>query len=76
MYANRRSKWIGFLYLTPALLFVLLFTFYPFIQMIWVSFNNWSLITPPRFIGLGNFDRAIADDQLRRGHEGFSPTSH
>ena len=23
MYANRRSKWIGFLYLTPALLFVL-----------------------------------------------------
>jgi multiple sugar transport system permease protein len=64
MYANRRSKWIGFLYLTPALLFVVLFTVYPFIQMIWVSFNNWSLITPPRFIGLDNFERAIADDQF------------
>lgn len=64
MYANRRSKWIGFLYLTPALVFVLLFTFYPFIQMIWVSFNNWSLITPPRYIGLDNFERAIADDQF------------
>jgi multiple sugar transport system permease protein len=64
MYANRRSKWIGFLYLTPALLFVLAFTVYPFIQMIWVSFNNWSLITPPRFVGLDNFERAVADDQF------------
>lgn len=64
MYANRRSKWIGFLYLTPALLFVLVFTLYPFIQMIWVSFNNWSLITPPRYIGLDNFERALADDQF------------
>ena len=64
MYANRRSKWIGFLYLTPALLFVLAFTVYPFIQMIWVSFNNWSLITPPRYIGLDNFERAVGDDQF------------
>jgi multiple sugar transport system permease protein len=64
MYANRRNRRIGFLYLTPALLFVLVFTVYPFIQMIWVSFNNWSLITPPRFIGLDNFERALADDQF------------
>jgi len=64
MYANRRSKWIGFLYLTPALLFVLVFTVYPFLQMIWVSFNNWSLITPPRYVGLENFERALADNQF------------
>lgn len=64
MHTSRRNKLIGFLYLTPALLFVGVFTLYPFIQMIWVSFNNWSLITPPRFIGLGNFERAFADDQF------------
>jgi multiple sugar transport system permease protein len=64
MYANRRSKWIGFMYLTPALLFVLVFTVYPFVQMIWVSFNNWSLISPPRYIGLENFERALADNQF------------
>jgi multiple sugar transport system permease protein len=52
------------MYLTPALLFVLVFTIYPFIQMIWVSFNNWSLITPPRYIGLENFERAFADNQF------------
>jgi ABC-type sugar transport system permease subunit len=64
MYANRRSKLIGFLYLTPALLFVLAFTVYPFVQMVWISLNNWTLITPPRYVGLANFERAYADDQF------------
>jgi len=64
MHTSRRNKLIGFLYLTPALLFVLVFTVYPFIQLVWVSFNNWTLITPPRYIGLGNFERAVADTQF------------
>src|SRR6266508_1244078 len=64
MHSSRRSKLIGFLYLTPALLFVLVFTVYPFIQLVWVSFNNWSLITPPRFIGIDNFTRAANDKQF------------
>ena len=64
MYANRRHRWIGLLYLTPALLFVAAFTIYPFIQMVWVSLNNWTLITPPRYVGLGNFERAFSDDQF------------
>jgi multiple sugar transport system permease protein len=64
MHTSRRNKLIGFLYLTPALLFVLAFTVYPFIQLVWVSFNNWTLITPPRYVGLGNFERAVADDQF------------
>ena len=61
---TRHSKLIGFLYLLPALVFVLAFTAYPFIQMIWVSFNNWTLITPPRFVGTAHFERAFADEQF------------
>jgi multiple sugar transport system permease protein len=64
MHAMRRYKLIGFLYLAPALLFVLVFTAYPFVQMIWVSFNSWSLITPPKFIGLDNYTRALNDRQF------------
>jgi multiple sugar transport system permease protein len=64
MHMTRHSQLIGFLYLLPALLFVLAFTAYPFIQMIWVSFNNWTLITPPRFVGTANFERALADGQF------------
>ena len=55
MRRTRRSKLIGLLYLMPALLFVLAFTVYPFARMVWVSFNDWSLITPPEYVGLANF---------------------
>jgi multiple sugar transport system permease protein len=64
MYATRRHKLIGLLYVAPALLFVLAFTAGPFLQMIWLSFNNWSLITPPKYVGLGNFERAVNDRQF------------
>ena len=64
MYARRRYKLIGLLYLTPALLFVLAFTAYPFLQMAWLSLNNWSLITPPKFVGLDNFTKALEDEQF------------
>jgi multiple sugar transport system permease protein len=64
MHATRRHKLTGLLYLMPALLFVAAFTAYPLIQMVWVSFNNWSLITPPRYVGIGNYTRAFADTQF------------
>src|SRR3954451_5825801 len=64
MFASRRTKMIGLAYLMPALLFVLVFTAYPFAQMVWLSFNNWSLITPRTFAGLNNYTRALADHQF------------
>jgi multiple sugar transport system permease protein len=54
----------GLLYLSPALLFVLVFTVYPLGRMIWISLHDWSLITPPRWVGLGNYERAFGDRQF------------
>jgi len=64
LYRNPRSRLTGIAYLAPALLFVLVFTAYPLAQMLWMSLHNWSLITPPRFVGLANYRRAFADDQF------------
>jgi ABC-type sugar transport system permease subunit len=64
LYRSRRSQLIGFAYLAPALVFVLVFTAYPLVQMAWMSFHNWSLITPARYVGLANYRRAFADDQF------------
>ena len=64
MYASRRFKLVGLLYLAPALLFILAFTAWPFAQMVWVSFTSWSLLTPPKIIGLDNYTRAFADRQF------------
>jgi multiple sugar transport system permease protein len=64
MYAAKRNKLIGLMYLAPALLFVAAFTAYPLFQMMWLSLNDWTLLTPPEFVGLDNFTKAFADDQV------------
>jgi multiple sugar transport system permease protein len=62
MYEN--SRWIGALYLVPAVLFVLVFTLFPLSQMIWMSLHNWSLIEAPRWVGFANYIRAYGDRQF------------
>jgi multiple sugar transport system permease protein len=64
IYATRSNRLIGLAYLAPALIFVLVFTAWPLGQMIWVSFHSWSLITPPKFIGVNNFTKAFNDKQF------------
>jgi multiple sugar transport system permease protein len=58
------SRYTGLLYVAPALLFVLVFTAYPLIQMVWMSLHNWSLIAPKKYVGAGNFIKAWNDPQF------------
>ena len=64
MYSTRRNKLIGLLYLAPAVLFVLVFTAYPLTQMAWMSFHNWSIIEPARWVGAANYVKAYSDKQF------------
>jgi len=59
-----RGRLVGIVYLAPALVFVLAFTAYPLGQMAWMSLHSWSLLTPPRWVGLANYDRAFGDTQF------------
>jgi multiple sugar transport system permease protein len=59
-----KSRYVGLLYVAPALAFVLVFTVYPLAQMAWMSLHNWSLIADKKFIGFGNFVRAWNDPQF------------
>ncbi len=64
MYSTGRGKVLGILYLAPALVFVVAFTLYPLIQMMWMSLHNWSMIEPAKFVGLRNFIKAYNDQQF------------
>src|SRR5262245_45376882 len=64
MHRKGRGRLVGIAYLAPALIFVLAFTVYPLGQMIWMSLHNWSLISPPRWVGLDNYKDALDDDQF------------
>ena len=61
---QKRKKVIGLLYLTPALLFVLAFTVYPFVQMLWMSLHSWSIIEPKNYVGFKNYARIFDDGQF------------
>ncbi|BCH28179.1 sugar ABC transporter permease [Mesorhizobium sp. L-8-10] len=58
------GRFVGFLYLAPALAFVTAFTVYPLMQMVWMSLHNWSLIAEKKFVGVGNFVKAWHDPQF------------
>lgn len=64
MRVTPRRRLTGLLYVLPALAFVAAFTVYPLVHMVRISFNDWTLITPPEPVGLDNFRRAMDDDQF------------
>ena len=61
MRATRISKWTGFIYVTPALLFVSAFVLYPFAQLAYSSFTSQSLLGGGGFVGFANYVRAYND---------------
>ncbi|CAH0119735.1 Melibiose/raffinose/stachyose import permease protein MelD [Paenibacillus sp. CECT 9249] len=60
---NRNLKWI---YIMPALLFVLLMMLFPITYTVWISFYEWSMsaVTPPRFVGLANYVELFEDERF------------
>lgn len=58
------GRYVGLLYLAPALAFVVAFTAFPVVQMLWMSLHNWSLIEPPKWVGFANYVKAYKDSQF------------
>ena len=59
-----RRDWIGYLFLSPALLLFLVFILAPFIAAIVLSFLNWDMFTAPTFNGFGNFADLFTDSLM------------
>lgn len=45
----------------PSVLFFCVFVFYPVGNAFYVSLTSWDLVSPPRFIGLRNYQRLLTD---------------
>ena len=59
-----RRKWIGFLFVLPASLFVLLFFIIPLVMSGFMSLNDWPLLGNSHFIGLNNYRTLGSDSQF------------
>lgn len=63
MYENKK---LGFLFVLPFVLGVLLFKLFPFVMSFALSFTHYDAIDPPEFVGLDNYAELAFDDPLFR----------
>jgi multiple sugar transport system permease protein len=60
----RREAMEGYLSLTPWMIGFVAFTAIPIVISIVLSFTQWAISTPPRWVGLANYTRMFTDDPL------------
>ena len=59
---RRQETRAAFWFLLPSLLGFLAFTLFPLVASFLLSFTNWQLIAPPKFVGLDNYVRLFTKD--------------
>jgi len=61
---TRRQGRAAHVFLLPWLVGLLLVTAAPMLASLYLSFTNYNIMSAPKFIGLGNFERLFTDDRF------------
>ena len=56
----RRQRW-GLIFVLPAVLFFVIFFFYPIISGVYYSLTDFTLLKPPVYVGLHNYQDLLKD---------------
>jgi putative chitobiose transport system permease protein len=62
---TRRFSLTPYLFLTPALLVIAVFVLYPMVAVLFYSFTSYDIVTPPKWVGLKNFQELLVDSTFR-----------
>jgi raffinose/stachyose/melibiose transport system permease protein len=62
----RRSRWVGWLFVAPALLVYAVFVLRPLALTVQYSLYRWDGIGPSTWVGLGNYGKVFTDPDLFR----------
>lgn len=60
-HTRRDDTRIALVFIAPAALGLGVFLIWPLLRGIWLSFTDYNLLTPAKFVGLANYQRLIAD---------------
>jgi putative chitobiose transport system permease protein len=58
---TQRRSFTPYLFLAPAMVLIAIFVLYPMLAVIYFSFTDYSIITPPEWVGLDNYRRLLGD---------------
>lgn len=65
-----RKRWsspearIAYLFILPSLIGFIAFYAVPAVRGLVISFTNWDMLTAPKFVGLGNYQKLLADPEF------------
>jgi multiple sugar transport system permease protein len=60
-----RKNLVGYLFISPWLIGFVLFTLFPFVASIYLSFTQYDIISPPKWVGFANYvEIATTDDRF------------
>ncbi len=62
-----RALVVGLVFISPALIGLLLFTLWPIIQSLYYSFTDYNILQPPYFLGLENYEDLLSDRVYKIG---------
>lgn len=57
----KRRRLTPYLFLTPALIVIAVFILYPIFAVMYYSFTDYSIVTPPVWVGMRNYQQLVKD---------------
>src|SRR5579884_1949082 len=62
----------GWLFVMPAVLGLIVFSVYPVLTSLYLSFTRYDIVNPPEWVGLQNFVKLATEDELYRKSLGIT----
>ena len=62
---TRKTRLTPYTFLLPALVLLGIFVVYPIIAVVYYSFTDYDIATPPVWVGLANFEKLLGDETFR-----------
>lgn len=59
-----RDNFVAYMFLSPWLLGLLAFQLVPIVMSLVISFTSWSVLLPPKWIGLANYQEMFTEDRF------------
>lgn len=59
---SKKSLLTPYLFLVPALLVIIVFVLYPIAAVVYYSFTEYNIVTPPEWVGFRNYQQLFRDD--------------
>lgn len=60
-----KNKWHAFLFLLPSIFFFVVFSYWPLLQNLYLSFFSWNMVSPNMtFVGIENYTAVLGSKEL------------